>query len=716
MSRGPYPTLLLLAMSLPGTVRALGLGEIRVDSSLNEPLSAQIEIVGATRDELLALTASVANREIFQRYGADRPAFLSSATFKVGLDGQGRPVLNVRSGEPFSDPLVSFLVDLRWGKNEVVREYSLLLDPAGFKSPQRGAEPHPVEAASTQAAAPSPIAQPPPVQAAHVQAAPVQAAPVPAAAAPVPTKRAARLARDRALDDTSGAVPTHHKITAHDTLRGIARHAGARGEAEVQRTMLAIFRANPNAFDGNINRLHRGVVLTLPTAAQIAAISPIDAKREVRSQMTAWRLDGRRSTPSPVVENPARALPAEESPAPATQAALSHAAESAGDSLKARVQFLEQSLQEMHEQLARHNMQLKDLAPTPLPAKALPAAAAATAVSSERVSAAASPPAPSASPGPLSGSAFLGPIAAGLALLVTGVAYASRRLKSVTLPAPPPIMSLPTESLSVSGVSEAATTNPVTAATTSAIPATASGAAATPPVTETRAASAAPAAARVDSTAPLPQSARASEPTAIAVGHRRTPLEDTTFLADIDTEALERSYLDSLGIETMASEPAKAVAGGAPPASAADSTADTVELVPGLAHSDEDTLESSTAALSGLDLEATAEHVQMPSGLNDRAVVSEGRANIVDALKMAIDRDPHRRDLRMKLLETYFSAALNNQRAFVEVVRKLSRDRDKLSADDWNKVLKMGQEIASEDLLFADVSTDQTPDALADCA
>ncbi len=53
MSRGPYPMLLMLAMSLPGAVKALGLGDIRVDSALNEPLSAQIDIVGATREELV---------------------------------------------------------------------------------------------------------------------------------------------------------------------------------------------------------------------------------------------------------------------------------------------------------------------------------------------------------------------------------------------------------------------------------------------------------------------------------------------------------------------------------------------------------------------------------------------------------------------------------------------------------------------------------------
>ena len=48
MSRGLYPLSLTLAISLPGIAGALGLGDIHVDSALNEPLSAEIQIVGAT--------------------------------------------------------------------------------------------------------------------------------------------------------------------------------------------------------------------------------------------------------------------------------------------------------------------------------------------------------------------------------------------------------------------------------------------------------------------------------------------------------------------------------------------------------------------------------------------------------------------------------------------------------------------------------------------
>jgi hypothetical protein len=114
-----------------------------------------------------------------------------------------------------------------------------------------------------------------------------------------------------------------------------------------------------------------------------------------------------------------------------------------------------------------------------------------------------------------------------------------------------------------------------------------------------------------------------------------------------------------------------------------------------------------------LDLDATVQHVQMPSQLNDHVVVKERRTNIVDVLKAAIDRDPNRRDLRMKLLETYYSSAATNQRAFLDVVRKAASQRDFLSAEDWQKVVMMGREIAAGDALFADQSKD---DELANCA
>jgi hypothetical protein len=60
----------------------------------------------------------------------------------------------------------------------------------------------------------------------------------------------------------------------------------------------------------------------------------------------------------------------------------------------------------------------------------------------------------------------------------------------------------------------------------------------------------------------------------------------------------------------------------------------------------------------------------------------------------------------MKLLETYYAAAAMNRRAFLDVVVKLSRARDMLTAEDWQHVEKMGEEIAPTDALFLSTAKD----------
>ena len=53
--------------------------------------------------------------------------------------------------------------------------------------------------------------------------------------------------------------------------------------------MLAIYQANPKAFDNNMNVLRSGAVLRMPDAAQVSAVSPSEATSEIRRQYAAWR-------------------------------------------------------------------------------------------------------------------------------------------------------------------------------------------------------------------------------------------------------------------------------------------------------------------------------------------------------------------------------------------------------------------------------------------
>jgi FimV-like protein len=754
--------MLMLAMSLPGAAKALGLGDIRIDSALNEPLSAQIDIVGATREELVELTAKVANREIFQRYGADRPSFLSTATFKVGLDSNGRPVLNVRSAEAFTDPVINFLVDLRWGRGELIREYSLLLDPAGLSPSTRLAENAAGAAAPAAAAATANAPAAYPVENASSTANAATGAA--SAAAPVIAARAATAAAIR-----PASIGSQHRVVAHDTLRSIARRAGASTEPQAQRTMIAIFRANPHAFEGNINILHLGALLSIPSAEEVAAIDAADAKREVRAHMTAWRLNGRQPAPAAASTGVAATPPASSAGSSTAVAAAAVVADPAAQSadeaataaLKDRVQSLEKALEEMHRQLAAENAKIQDLKQLDLqqaaaqggaqpagglseatsgakseateatagtkPDESAVATMAGSAVKVERmrvqehpepVLAALAPPAQTQM-----GKGLLGALAAALALLSAGFLYLRRRAAAAAAASAPAIPVEMPSPLSADLPREAATPQPESTAAAKSAPS------------------------RVQER-PAPVAADAIVAREITLRQANTDFDETM---GIDTVALERSYLDALGVDSYGIDdtaPHKAVDGGtAAPAAAATSTAtaaatatataphdtsemntvaiDTSELDTAVIQSDLNTVILDTkkldpAAVNGtvldynlLDLDATTQHVHMPSDLLDQPVVKDRRTNIVDVLKLAIERDPERRDLRMKLLETYYGTASTNQRGFLEVVRQLSREPGFLSADDWQKVVMMGRAIAPDDILFAEQPKD---DDLADCA
>jgi pilus assembly protein FimV len=723
----------MLAMSLPGAARAIGLGEIRVDSALNEPLSARIDIVGATREDLAVLTATVANRELFQRYGAERPSFLASATFKVGADGHGRPVLFVRSTDAFTDPVVSLLVDLRWGKNEVVREYSLLLDPPGYAAPQGAPD------TRLAAAAPGPAAAPPSAPAAPAfPSAPGPAVPQTAAlpSATTQTRSAARsptAAHDpyQASASMSPTGQSRHKVAAGATLRAVARKAGARTEANVQRMMIALFRANPGAFEGNINRLHRDAMLTFPTDAELDAIPAADAKREVRAQMLAWRLDGRQSAPTQRVAA---------SPAPGVAPAAAAAASDAEASLKARVQSLEQSLDDVHKQLASDTAKIQTLnqaatnaqaattahaasstpAATTAPAKTTapaatpaiapraelvtqPIVAAAPAETRSRPASAPARPAPK----PVGHVGLIATLAILLALLAAGLAFFRRRLSQAPasndwaetsvedlIPSPTP----QAPDVPVPHVAPAMAAAAIAGVPAPGVPAPATAPQAMPSM-------------EPSFQAPAIEPAKFETAKHVAsVTSVSAPNSDRTTLSlEIDIEALERSYLDSLPLESTAIDTVAIDASELESALQADLNAVVLDAKELAAKVDRNELDFDL-----MDLDAAPQHVQMPSALHDAPVAQERRVNIVDVLKMAIDRDPHRSDLRMKLLETYYSVAATNQRAFVDGVRKLSRDSDKLSPEEWNKVRMMGRQIAADDILFADPA--QIDDDLANCA
>ena len=123
---------LALLVFLPASVSSLGLGEIRLNSYLNEPLDAEVTITTASPEELDSLKVAVASEEAFDRFGIERPAFLRDLTFDVETASNGGATLRIRSPDPVIEPFLTFLIEADWAGGRLLREYTVLLDPPLF--------------------------------------------------------------------------------------------------------------------------------------------------------------------------------------------------------------------------------------------------------------------------------------------------------------------------------------------------------------------------------------------------------------------------------------------------------------------------------------------------------------------------------------------------------------------------------------------------------
>lgn len=248
-----------------GMAHALGLGEVTLQSSLNQPLVAEIELLEVRDLASNEVIPSLASPEEFVKAGVDRQYFLTDLKFTPVLKPNGKSVIRVTSSKAVREPYLNFLVEVLWPNGRLLREYTLLLDPPLY-SPQ-----------TTVAAAPQlPIAAPAPRPS-------VAPAPVPRSATPAPAPRpAAPAPASRAISGNE------YRTTANDTLWEIAQRVG--GGSSVNQTMLAIQDLNPDAFiGGNINRMKSGQVLRLPDEQQIRSRSNAEAVAQVAEQNAAWR-------------------------------------------------------------------------------------------------------------------------------------------------------------------------------------------------------------------------------------------------------------------------------------------------------------------------------------------------------------------------------------------------------------------------------------------
>ncbi|MFL9814753.1 hypothetical protein D7241_15975 [Stutzerimonas sp. VN223-3] len=243
MALGRRVLLLVASGSLlySSVVSALGMGDITLHSALNQPLSAEIDLLDVGELSAEDIRVVLASGSDFERIGVERLAFLQNLTFTPVIEGN-RSRIRVASNKPVREPYLNFLVQITRANSRLLREYTVLLDPMP-SAPQL----------ETRAIISAPQAVVSPVHTASSSF-------VPPAALP------------------QASLGKRHLVAGGENLWTVANAYMAEGsQSSLSQFMHDIQVLNPNAFaDGDPGRLNAGANLLLPDVAAQPAIEQVE--------------------------------------------------------------------------------------------------------------------------------------------------------------------------------------------------------------------------------------------------------------------------------------------------------------------------------------------------------------------------------------------------------------------------------------------------------
>lgn len=357
----------VIAMA-PGVVHALGLGNLRVNSALNESLNAEIDFTSISKRELKSLNVGLASRADFDGAGVEKLPYLAGIQFTLAKRLDGRSFLQLQTERPIREPFLHFLLQVEWAGGRLVREFTALIDPPylivskppKIRVPQTPApEPELVMAQPSEAVVqpltPEPTLQaatqiaemaPEPAPEAIIEAAPEvseDAEPI-EAMEPMPpaepqiealgpdvgddavamspedgwpvveetpdvamAESADQFVEPLPLDDTAGpsavqpggmmlgsgpdwANIDEYEVQRGDTLWGIAQQISIDPTLTSEQVIMALFETNPDAFfRNNVNNVYAGKILRIPERETIDRLAGRDARKVFLAQYSEWQ-------------------------------------------------------------------------------------------------------------------------------------------------------------------------------------------------------------------------------------------------------------------------------------------------------------------------------------------------------------------------------------------------------------------------------------------
>ncbi len=268
----------LLALNCSMGAFALGLGDISMHSGLNQPINADIELLSVRPADAGTIKVTLGSASDFERAGLDNPYVLNQLRFLVVASKKGHYRIHVSTEQAIREPFLDFLVQVTWRGGQLLREYTIMLDP--------------------------PVLMPAPVQVITAPVTRAVASMPPAVTAPIvpvttpsdmpkPVTQPSPPATGSAPEAGSAASPHGNEygpVRPSQTLWSIANNARPDRSISVDQMMQAILRANPDAFiNNNINNLKAGQILRIPDAAEVDAINSAKARAATLKQNEDWR-------------------------------------------------------------------------------------------------------------------------------------------------------------------------------------------------------------------------------------------------------------------------------------------------------------------------------------------------------------------------------------------------------------------------------------------
>lgn len=262
---------------MPFVAYAAGLGKLNVNSSLGDPLKADIELLSVTPEELASLVATIASDDAYASQGITRLGIHNNIKIELSKNADGLPLIKLHSTQKINDPYLDMLIQLDWSAGRLQREYTILLDPPGYKN---------------TADAVVPILILPPVinnlsSIAQSRNADLSDKEV----SPRSLKAAKKLSKNRVslADKNLLAVDDQDVITKRgDTLISVAKALQVEG-VSLDQMLVGLYANNKNAFSrDNMNRLKVGQIIKLPAKDDLIAINEQQAKQTVKLQSANW--------------------------------------------------------------------------------------------------------------------------------------------------------------------------------------------------------------------------------------------------------------------------------------------------------------------------------------------------------------------------------------------------------------------------------------------